>query len=49
MSEDTVTITVKEYNKLKDSQKFLLCLKAAGVDNWDGYYYAWQYCYGDSN
>lgn len=47
MSEDTVTITVKKYTELKDSQKFLRCLEGAGVDNWDGYYYAWRNCYGD--
>jgi hypothetical protein len=32
-----VTIPLSEYNDLLDSDKFLLALEAAGVDNWGGY------------
>jgi len=40
MSEETITITMKEYEQLKHDQYFLECLQGAGVDNWDGYDYA---------
>ena len=40
MSEETVTISKEEYDKLNDSERFLNALEAAGVDNWDGYGYA---------
>jgi hypothetical protein len=40
MSE--VTIPEKEYNDLIEDQKFLNALRAAGVDNWDGYDYAFE-------
>lgn len=33
-------ITVREYAHLMDSARFLQCLEAAGVDNWEGYDYA---------
>lgn len=32
-----VTIPLSEYNELKESDKFLDALRAAGVDNWIGY------------
>ena len=35
-----VTITEEEYNRLVNSAKFLNCLEACGVGNWDGYEYA---------
>lgn len=35
--EETVTISKKEYDKLVEDSAFLGCLRAAGVDNWDGY------------
>lgn len=35
-SKETITITVKEYNDLRQAQEWLDCLEAAGVDNWDG-------------
>lgn len=41
MSE-TVTISKDEYNDLIESQKMLLCLQDAGVDNWDGYDFAFE-------
>lgn len=33
-------ITKGEYEDLLTDSKFLSCLQAAGVDNWDGYDYA---------
>jgi hypothetical protein len=39
---ETVTISMKEYQTLVDSKSLLDCLEAAGVDNWDGYDYARQ-------
>ena len=35
--EETITISVKEYNKLKKDARLLECLYNAGVDNWDGW------------
>lgn len=35
--EETVTITKKEYDDLKDKAQWLRCLQRAGVDNWDGF------------
>ena len=40
MSEETITITKKEYDSLLEDQHMLLCLQCAGVDNWAGYDYA---------
>jgi hypothetical protein len=34
MNEETITISKKEYNSLKDDAFFLQCLQNAGVDNW---------------
>jgi len=34
---EMVTITKEEYAALKKDVKFLLCLMAAGVDEWEGY------------
>ncbi len=42
MSEETVTISKKEYEELLEDQKFLDALKGAGVDNWEGYDYAFE-------
>lgn len=36
----TVTISEVEYKALLRDQKWLNCLEAAGVDNWEGYEYA---------
>jgi hypothetical protein len=30
-----VTITKKEYDELVEDQRFLECLRAGGVDNWE--------------
>ena len=35
-----ITIPEDDYNDLLESQAFLDCLEACGVDNWDGYEYA---------
>lgn len=40
MQEETITIPLKEYNDLIDSQAWLDALESAGVDNWSGYDYA---------
>ena len=34
--EKMITITLKEYNRLKDQVSWLECLEDAGVDNWQG-------------
>lgn len=39
---DTVTISQEEYDRLKKDQCELECLKAAGVDNWEGCEYAYR-------
>ena len=36
MIEETITITRKEYDRLKEDSEWLSCLEAAGVDNWSG-------------
>lgn len=46
MSEplDVVIIGREEYESLKRSQRFLIALQDAGVDNWSGYDYVnWDY------
>ncbi len=40
MSEEAVTITKKEYDRLIKRDNWLESLEAAGVDNWEGYDYA---------
>lgn len=40
MEEENVVITKKEYDSLLDDSLFLDSLRAAGVDNWEGYSYA---------
>ncbi len=35
--EETITITLKEYEELREATRTLNALEAAGVDNWDGY------------
>ena len=37
MDNQTVTISLDEYNKLIEDSKLLDALFAAGVDNWEGY------------
>ena len=40
---DQITISKEEYEKLKERDSFLERLEAAGVDNWEGYGYAFEY------
>lgn len=42
MNEETVTISKKEYDSLKDDAFRLQCLEGAGVDNWQGYDFAME-------
>ena len=35
--EETITIPLKRYNDLLESEAFLEALEAVGVDNWEGY------------
>lgn len=37
MSEETVTITLKEYQSLLDDQRWRHALEIGGVDNWEWY------------
>ena len=46
-TEDTVTISRKEYDSLNEDSEFLGALRGAGVDNWDGYDLANEMLYGD--
>jgi len=39
-TEETITITKKEYESLLEDSKWLQALEGAGVDNWSGYDYA---------
>jgi len=34
---ETVTIPKAEYDNLIEDRKWLRCLEAAGVDNWEGF------------
>jgi hypothetical protein len=43
MSEETITIKLSTYNRLSETEDFMLCLESAGVDNWEGYYLACNY------
>lgn len=36
----SVTITQEHYDELLESNRILLALQGAGVDNWEGYEYA---------
>ena len=40
--EETVTITKREYESLKEDAEWLACLEGAGVDNWSGIDYAYE-------
>ena len=40
--EETVTITIKEFQSLLQAQEWLSCLEDAGVDNWSGIDYAYE-------
>lgn len=40
MVDETVTISKKEYDSLREDSRFLTALESAGVDNWSGYDFA---------
>jgi hypothetical protein len=42
VTEETVTVSKKKYERLVKDQQWLRCLQAAGVDNWDGYGFAFE-------
>lgn len=45
-----ITISMDEYETLKEDSRFLSCLQGAGVDNWCGYDDALQtYHYDESD
>lgn len=36
-NEETITISKEDYEELISDQKFLQCLQAAGVNDWEGF------------
>ena len=42
--EETVTISKSRYDSLLDAERWVECLNAAGVDNWEGYAMAQEMC-----
>ena len=42
MSEEMVTITLKEYQSLLDDRKWRECLESGGVDNWEWFHESLQ-------
>lgn len=42
MTEETITISRKDYDALVSQANFLEALERAGVDNWQGYSIAWE-------
>ena len=40
--EETITLTLKEYNELFGDSMRLRYLEGAGVDNWEGYEFAYE-------
>lgn len=45
--DNFVQLKAEEYRRLLDLEEFLICLKACGVDNWEGYDEAVRMCYED--
>lgn len=41
-SEETITIKKSEYKELKDRNLWLTALENCGVDNWEGYDFAYD-------
>ena len=35
--KETIAVEKNEYERLKNDQAFLECLRSQGVDNWEGY------------
>lgn len=46
-SEQTITISIARYEDLESSERELICLQNAGVDNWSGYSEAMKEFYGE--
>jgi hypothetical protein len=44
---ETITITKKEYDELKEAYEEMNMLRSHGVDNWDGYGEAMHELYND--
>lgn len=42
MAPETITIPYSEYKALQESDDILTKLYAAGVDNWEGYSFAFE-------
>ena len=40
--EETITITVKEYQSLLEDRNWIGDLENAGLDNWEGYDFAYE-------
>ena len=40
--EEQILVSKKLFDQLQKDSAFLDCLRAAGVDNWDGYSEAWK-------
>lgn len=49
MTEKTITISVEEYERLLQSDYWLSCLEAAGVDNWSGIEFAYEIKHEDED
>lgn len=45
--ENTITIPIEEYRDLSERAEKYDCVRAAGVDNWDGWEYAMEMYNGD--
>lgn len=46
-NEEMITITKKEYDSLKEDERWRICVESAGVDNWPGMEYAMQEFFGN--
>lgn len=42
MNDGTITIPKSEYDQLIKDSEFLEALRSAGVDNWEGYDFAFE-------
>jgi hypothetical protein len=40
---DNITISLREYNKMKYAERFLDCLESVGLENWERYEIAKEY------
>ena len=40
-AREMAEVPLDKYEQLLKDQHFLACLESAGVDNWDGYHYAY--------